>query len=242
MLVCSAGLTITEFPAESAGPIFQASIIRGKFQGSTQPTTPAGSRITSPSASSPDGDTWSYSLSVASACQWMHCTVSGRSVNAHSRIGLPDSRLSMTASSWRCRLMSLPSWIKTCLRSRGCKRDHSPLSNASRALLTAKSTSFASHAAILPSRSPVAGLNVSMVLPDFGLMKLPFTYAFTGSESSAAMALYSSCVRSSDMAIPFHPGSRAVCVSPCARSAALHAGVLFSSAASADEQGPPADP
>ena len=56
MLVCSAGFTMTELPADNAGPIFHASIISGKFHGSTQATTPTGSRMMSPSASSPDGD------------------------------------------------------------------------------------------------------------------------------------------------------------------------------------------
>ncbi|MNE86764.1 hypothetical protein D3C80_1838940 [compost metagenome] len=53
--VCSAGLTITEQPAASAGPIFQASISSGKFHGSTQPTTPIGSRTTIVRALLPTG-------------------------------------------------------------------------------------------------------------------------------------------------------------------------------------------
>jgi hypothetical protein len=42
--VSLAGFTITEQPAANAGSIFRASISRGKFQGSTRPTTPTGSR------------------------------------------------------------------------------------------------------------------------------------------------------------------------------------------------------
>ncbi len=42
--VCSAGLTMTELPAASAGAIFQASISNGKFHGNTAATTPTGSR------------------------------------------------------------------------------------------------------------------------------------------------------------------------------------------------------
>ena len=53
--VCSAGLTITELPAASAGAIFQASINNGKFHGNTAATTPTGSRCTMASASSPTG-------------------------------------------------------------------------------------------------------------------------------------------------------------------------------------------
>ena len=54
--VCSAGLTITLLPPASAGAIFQASIIKGKFQGSTQPTTPNGSRVMRPTASTFAGE------------------------------------------------------------------------------------------------------------------------------------------------------------------------------------------
>ena len=54
--VCSAGLTITLFPVANAGPIFQASIIKGKFQGSTAPTTPIGSRTMSPMPLSLEGE------------------------------------------------------------------------------------------------------------------------------------------------------------------------------------------
>ncbi len=43
-VVSLAGLTMIELPAASAGPIFQASISSGKFQGRTKPTTPTGSR------------------------------------------------------------------------------------------------------------------------------------------------------------------------------------------------------
>ena len=54
--VCSAGLTITLLPPASAGAIFHASIMRGKFQGSTQPTTPKGSRVIRPTASAFAGE------------------------------------------------------------------------------------------------------------------------------------------------------------------------------------------
>ena len=59
MLVSSAGLTMTLLPAARAGPIFQAIIRIGKFQGSTAATTPIVSRTTMATASSPAGATWS---------------------------------------------------------------------------------------------------------------------------------------------------------------------------------------
>ena len=40
----SAGLSTTELPAASAGAIFHAVIMSGKFHGTMQPTTPSGSR------------------------------------------------------------------------------------------------------------------------------------------------------------------------------------------------------
>src|ERR1700691_2482385 len=42
--VCSAGFRITVFPQASAGAIFCAAIIRGKFHGVIRPQTPIGSR------------------------------------------------------------------------------------------------------------------------------------------------------------------------------------------------------
>src|SRR5208283_4574773 len=41
--VSSAGLSTTVQPVASAGPIFQAAIIHGKFHGIIAPTTPTGS-------------------------------------------------------------------------------------------------------------------------------------------------------------------------------------------------------
>jgi hypothetical protein len=43
--VCSAGLRTTVFPATRAGPIFQAGMAQGKFQGVINPTTPMGTRV-----------------------------------------------------------------------------------------------------------------------------------------------------------------------------------------------------
>ena len=42
--VCSAGFSTIVQPAASAGAIFHAAIISGKFQGMIWPTTPTGSR------------------------------------------------------------------------------------------------------------------------------------------------------------------------------------------------------
>src|SRR5215469_10577064 len=63
----SDGLSTSELPAASAGPIFQAAMASGKFHGTMAPTTPSGSRVMSASASGPVGATWSYTLSMASA-------------------------------------------------------------------------------------------------------------------------------------------------------------------------------
>ena len=54
-LVCSAGLIIIEQPDASAGPIFQANIIKGKFHGKMATTTPIGSRTIIAIAPSPVG-------------------------------------------------------------------------------------------------------------------------------------------------------------------------------------------
>ena len=42
--VCSAGFSTIVQPAASAGAIFHAAIINGKFHGMIWPTTPTGSR------------------------------------------------------------------------------------------------------------------------------------------------------------------------------------------------------
>ena len=53
----SEGLRTSELPAASAGPIFQAAMISGKFHGTIAPTTPIGSRVMIASASGPVGAT-----------------------------------------------------------------------------------------------------------------------------------------------------------------------------------------
>ena len=53
----SDGFRMNELPAASAGPIFQAAMMSGKFQGTIAATTPTGSRVTSASASWPVGAT-----------------------------------------------------------------------------------------------------------------------------------------------------------------------------------------
>ena len=54
--VCRAGLSTTLLPAANAGPIFQASIWIGKFQGRMQATTPIGSRTIIDTTFGPEGD------------------------------------------------------------------------------------------------------------------------------------------------------------------------------------------
>ena len=53
----SDGLRMNELPAASAGPIFQAAMISGKFHGTIAATTPTGSRVISASASCDVGAT-----------------------------------------------------------------------------------------------------------------------------------------------------------------------------------------
>jgi hypothetical protein len=72
--ICSADFTITEQPAASAGPIFHAIIISGKFHGRIAAATPMVSREKIDSASSPEEPVLSYVLSIALAChllQWI---------------------------------------------------------------------------------------------------------------------------------------------------------------------------
>ena len=112
---------------------------------------------------------------------------------AQSRTGLPESSDSRTASSCRLRRISFASRINTSLRSAGWRQRQRPSSNASRALLTAKSTSSASQAATFASTAPVAGLTLSMYARR-GLRKPPSTKDVEASVSPSAIALYSSWV------------------------------------------------
>src|SRR2546425_12817551 len=61
--VSSAGFITTQFPAASAGAIFQLVNMRGKFQGATRPTTPSGSRGGKVGEPAPPGMTGTSELS-----------------------------------------------------------------------------------------------------------------------------------------------------------------------------------
>ena len=156
--VWRAGLTTTLLPVARMGPSFQAAIWIGKFQGRMAPTTPRGSRTIMATLPGPVGATFSYSLSIASACQRKQCTVSGTSMVRQSVIGLPASRQSSRASSPRFFSSRSAKWSRTCFRSAGERLAQTPFSKERRAALTARSTSALSQEAILASGLPVAGL------------------------------------------------------------------------------------
>lgn len=94
----SDGLSTTVQPTASAGATFQLASVRGKFHGTTAPTTPAGSRVTRASASGAVcGDS---SVSLSASCPY-HRTVliaARSSMSYASVIGLPISRLTVSAS------------------------------------------------------------------------------------------------------------------------------------------------
>src|SRR5262245_40810559 len=120
--------------------------------------------------------------------------VSGTSTVSQSKMVLPLSRLSITASSRALRLISFTSRISASLRSRGCSRDQRPSSKAARAFSTARFTSSALQAATLASTLPVAGLCVSKVAPDLAGRNAPSMKACVGRVRPLAIALYSSVV------------------------------------------------
>ncbi len=163
--VCSAGLTITELPAASAGPIFQAAIMSGKFHGTTAATTPTGSRVISASASAAVGAISSYTLSTASAYQRIQAAEAGMSMEEASRIGLPMSRVSSRASSVACLRIRSANLSRILLRLAGAMLRQRPSSKARRAAATARSTSSAWHEATWASTRPLAGLTQSNVAP-----------------------------------------------------------------------------
>ena len=181
------GFTITLLPAASAGATFHAAIRIGKFQGTTAPTTPIGSRTISPSASGPVGATASKTLSIASAYQRNVLTVSGRSTSRQSVIGLPASSASSVASSARFDSSRSAKRSSTLLRSAGARRDQRPSSKARRAEVTAASMSAASPAATWAMTSPVAGFSVANVTPDAASRKAPSMNASVRNVGFAAM-------------------------------------------------------
>src|SRR5581483_9195870 len=117
----------------------------------------------------------------------MHSAASGTSTRRESPIGFPMSSVSRTASSSACSSISSAKRKRTRLRRFGARRDQVPLSNATRAPRTARSTSAASHAATWASVSPVAGLMHSKVSPLSASTYAPSTNA--RSRMSTAVAL-----------------------------------------------------
>ena len=96
----------------------------------------------------------------------MHSVASGTSTFVASRIGLPMSMVSSSASSSACSDISPASFWSTRLRFFGASRDQAPDSNAARAPATARSTSAVSPAATCATTSPAIGLTQSNVSPE----------------------------------------------------------------------------
>ena len=161
----SEGLRITEFPVASAGAIFQAAMIMGKFQGTMAATTPIGSREIMPiwlwgvGASSP------YTLSMASAVQRMARAVAGTSTVRAWLMGLPISRVSSRASSSPWASIKSAKRISTALRLAGASSRQSPRSKTFRAMATALSASALSQLATWASSRPFTGLIDGKVSP-----------------------------------------------------------------------------
>ena len=96
----------------------------------------------------------------------MHSVAFGTSTARASRIGLPMSIVSSSASSSACSAISPASRWSACLRFLGASRDQAPDSNAARAPATARSMSAESPAATVATTSPPIGLTQSNVSPE----------------------------------------------------------------------------
>ena len=141
--VSSAGFSTTEHPAAKAGANFQAAMRRGKFQGTTKPTTPTGSFTIRARASSPVDATLPKLLSINSAYHWKQVATSVPISFWQSVIVFPLSRLSITERTSAWRRIKSASRRRTSFRCSGAERDHAPLSNEVRAAVTALSMSSA---------------------------------------------------------------------------------------------------
>ena len=215
--VCSAGLDQAEQPAASAGASFQAAISSGKFQGSTSPTTPAGSLTISASVCSPVGATLPKVLSISSAYHWKKFATSLPISCRQSLMVLPESMLSRTASSSLCSRTRSASFSSTALRSSGADRLQPPASNAPRAARTAASTSSAMQCATSAIGWPVAGLIVVKVAPAFAGTYSPPMNARVSGFTAAAMLSARSRVIADIMWLPMFPLWTTACRRPARR-------------------------
>ena len=176
----------------SAGASFHVAISSGKFQGTTAPMTPRGTRRTIARSPAPVGAISSYSLSIASACHWKKCADPGASMVDESRIGLPMSSVSRSASSATFSRINAASRSSTSLRAAGARRDQRPSSNARRADATARSISTDPPRATSASTAPVAGLTVGNRDPSALGTKRPSIQQSVRRRSAAARAFQSS--------------------------------------------------
>ncbi len=152
----SDGLRTTELPIASAGAIFQQAISNGKFHGTTAATTPAGSRVTSPSSWAGrrfpvqlvhrfggPGQAAHHAGQVDTACV-AHRLAHIQGFQQRQLIGvLLHQRASASNTRLRCAGLACDQW---------------PASKARRAASTARSTSCASQSATAASTRPSMGL------------------------------------------------------------------------------------
>src|SRR6478672_11568779 len=205
--VVSAGFSTTVLPHASAGAIFQAAISSGKFHGITAPQTP------SERASRPGTAYWSLSAQPA---WWNRCAAtSGTSTSRDSRIGLPPSSDSATASSRDFSCTSRAIRYRCLPRSAAGSRDHGPY--ASRAAATAAATSAFVPSVISAIGSSVAGFSVGTRAPPFDRRQAPpmnrSYFAFSAGRTDSGAGAYS------NTAIAAHPTAHRHRPGPGARAA-----------------------
>ena len=191
--VRSAGLCTTVHPTASAGAIFHADSVSGKFHGVTTATTPTGSRVMS-ARSSPIGEISSSSLSAISAYH-RYVLMRARSSMPHaSAIGLPISTLSIVASSVRCSSIRATQASMSSLRCLGAMRGHGPSSNARRAADTACSSSSAPAYGTVVTTEPSRGVMRSTRFSSRPACGLPSMIMAVGHVSESAYVPHSAAV------------------------------------------------
>ena len=137
----SEGLTTAVHPAARAKGSFWLTMSSGKFQGVMIATTPTGSWTTIARTSWPRwlwASPWEWRARVAA---YSHRSAAVSTSSRAWVTGLPDSSVSIRASSSRSRRISSPVRCRTRARSTPARRGHGPSSNARRAAVTARSTS-----------------------------------------------------------------------------------------------------
>ncbi len=152
-------------PHASAGPIFPAQFVIGKFDGVMQATTPIGSRTAKPFCTVPATSRGGNSCSGLRAANSAY--FSSRSGTAPTCCACatprtaPVSEIVRSTSELIAARNASAAFFRSAPRSAPLMRGHGPCSNASRAARAAASACATEHSGARPAVSSVAGSTIA---------------------------------------------------------------------------------